>query len=114
MENERSLLTGRADYMRSLLPLLDPLIPLSHPLLPSSCIFTDILSYIRSMVLADDILEAEYRAATERCDERINRKTGRPVRITDALKREEYPRYFAAHRVGPDGEEVARTAGVDC
>ena len=99
--------------MRSLLPLLDPLIPLGSPLLPASSVFTDILPVIRSIVAADDVLQAEAEAAVERGEDRFNRRTGRPVRVTDALKREEYPRYLSRCGVGKEGEEVARECWVE-
>jgi hypothetical protein len=103
---------NRTQYMRSLLPLLDPLIPLGAPLLPSSCLFTDYLPIIRTIVIADDALQAADQAADARGEERINRKTGRPVRITDALKREEYRRYFAAAGVSIEGENVVRNMTI--
>lgn len=88
--------------------MLDPLIPLGAPLLPAACLFTDYLPAIRSIVLADDVLQAADQAADERGEERINRRTGRPVRITDALKREEYRRYLAPAGVDREGEDVVR------
>ncbi|WVQ82217.1 hypothetical protein IAT38_004345 [Cryptococcus sp. DSM 104549] len=71
---------ARTLYTRSTLPILDPLIPLSAPLLPHPSLYLHTLPMIRTIVAADDLLEEEERLALERSEERLNRKTGRPMR----------------------------------
>ncbi|WWC61764.1 uncharacterized protein I303_104349 [Kwoniella dejecticola CBS 10117] len=71
---------SRMKYIRSTLPLLDPLIPLSSPLLPRSSLFLHTLPTILDIIEMDDILQSAENAAVRRGEERINRKTGRPVR----------------------------------
>lgn len=96
--------------MRALLPLLDPLIPLTSNLLPHFSLFTDYIPILRSMVLADDMMEMAEEAALANGGERHNRKTGRPVRtVTGWLKGKEeggYVRYLK--EAGKEGEAVVR------
>ncbi|KIR40687.1 hypothetical protein I307_02122 [Cryptococcus deuterogattii 99/473] len=71
---------ARAKYIRSILSLLDPLTPLSEPLLPHSSLFIHTLPTIQSILSADDIFETLEQQAVDRGDERINPKTGKPMR----------------------------------
>ncbi|KIR33762.1 hypothetical protein I352_03839 [Cryptococcus deuterogattii MMRL2647] len=71
---------ARAKYIRSVLSLLDPLTPLSEPLLPHSSLFIHTLPTIQSILSADDIFETLEQQAVDRGDERINPKTGKPMR----------------------------------
>ncbi|WWD17422.1 hypothetical protein CI109_101863 [Kwoniella shandongensis] len=75
-----NLNVDRARYIRSTLPVLDPLIPLSSPLLPHSSLFLHTLPTILQIVEVDNLLELAENEAIQRGEERINRKTGRPVR----------------------------------
>ncbi|WWD02848.1 hypothetical protein V865_000890 [Kwoniella europaea PYCC6329] len=75
-----NLALDRMRYIRSILPILDPLIPLSSPLLPHSSLFLHTLPTILNIVETDDVLQAAEEDAVRRGEERINRKTGRPVR----------------------------------
>ncbi|KAK8864281.1 hypothetical protein IAR55_001527 [Kwoniella newhampshirensis] len=75
-----NLNVSRARYIRSTLPLLDPLIPLSAPLLPHHSLFLYTLPVVLSMIGTDDVLESAEQEAVRRGEERINRKTGRPIR----------------------------------
>ncbi len=96
----------RAFYIHSLLPVLDPLIPLSSYLLPHQTLFTEVLPVLREIVEADDVLQAEDDARLAEGVGRVNKKTGRPVRLT-ALGREGYVRYLDV-----DGmEHVVRDSG---
>jgi hypothetical protein len=97
--------------MRSLLPLLDPLIPLSSNLLPHFSLFTEYIPILRSIVLADDLMEIAEEEALARGGERLNRKTGRPIRsLTGWLKGKEenlgYARYLKG--VDKEGEDAVR------
>ncbi|WWC89456.1 uncharacterized protein L201_004380 [Kwoniella dendrophila CBS 6074] len=76
----KDLALSRVKYIRSTLPILDPLIPLSSPLLPNQSLFLYTLPTILSIIEVDDILEAAEEDAVRRGEERINRKTGRPMR----------------------------------
>ncbi|OCF36738.1 hypothetical protein I316_01334 [Kwoniella heveanensis BCC8398] len=71
---------ARTLYIRSTLPLLDPLIPLSAPLLPNPTLFLYTLPTILNMIEMDDVFERAEEIALSQGEERINRKTGRPVR----------------------------------
>ena len=75
----------RARYIRSLLPILDPLIPLNSNLLPHPSLFTDYMPVIRDIVRADDMFEMAEDAVVALGGERMNRKTGRPVRVSAAM-----------------------------
>ncbi|WVW83770.1 hypothetical protein I302_105791 [Kwoniella bestiolae CBS 10118] len=75
-----NLSLDRMKYIRSTLPILDPLIPLSAPLLPHPSLFLYTLPTILNIVEVDDILQSAEEEAVSRGEERINRKTGRPVR----------------------------------
>ncbi|OCF74779.1 hypothetical protein I204_05161 [Kwoniella mangroviensis CBS 8886] len=96
-----NLALDRMRYIRSTLPILDPLIPLSSPLLPHSSLFLHTLPAILNIVETDDILKAAEEDAVRRGEERINRKTGRPVRGGQG-----YTRWLADLDEG--AEEVAR------
>ncbi|WVR07163.1 hypothetical protein IAU60_004204 [Kwoniella sp. DSM 27419] len=80
---------ARTQYIRSTLTLLDPLIPLSAPLLPRPSIFLHTLPAILQIIEADDLLQLAEDDAVLRGEERINRRTGRPVRGFG-----EYARWF--------------------
>lgn len=72
--------------------------------------FTDYIPILRSIVLADDLLEIAEEESLARGGERLNRKTGRPIRtVTGWLKGKEetgYVRYLKD--VGKEGEDVVR------
>ncbi|ORY34106.1 hypothetical protein BCR39DRAFT_518512 [Naematelia encephala] len=88
--------TARVQYIRSLLPMLDPLIPLSAHLFPHPSLFLDHLPIIRTIVEADDAMQAAEDAEVANGGNRVNKKTGRAIRISAAgiLGREKYERYF--------------------
>lgn len=71
---------ARTNHVRSLLPILDPLIPLSSYLLPHPNLFTDTLPGVLDLIRTEDMLEMAEEAVLADGGERINRKTGRPVR----------------------------------
>ena len=71
--------------MASTLSFLDELIALDSYLLPTPCLFIDYIPPIRRIVQADDIIENADRAAAANGDERTNRRTGRPMRLTAVL-----------------------------
>lgn len=82
-------------YIRSVLPVLDPLIPLTSYLLPHPSLFTDYIPVIQQIVEADDALEAAEEAKVASGGIRLNRKTGRPRRITAGVMGVEgYERYL--------------------
>ncbi|KAL7419140.1 hypothetical protein Q5752_005976 [Cryptotrichosporon argae] len=95
-----SILARRINYIRSILPLLDPLIPLSAPLLPHASLFLDVLPAVTYMVAADDVLEAAERAAIAAGERLTNRKTGRPMRIASWMGREAYVRWLDVSDAG--------------
>lgn len=98
------LISLRIRYIRSLLPVLDSLIPLSAYLLPHSSLFTDYIPVIQDIVAADDVMEAAEEAEVELGGNRVNRKTGRPKRITAGLLGPEgYERYFDLSIEGLNG-----------
>ncbi|WVQ67800.1 uncharacterized protein L199_006005 [Kwoniella botswanensis] len=101
VKNTGNLALDRMRYIRSTLPILDPLIPLSSPLLPHSSLFLYTLPTILNIVETDDILQAAEEDAVRKGEERINRKTGRPVRGGQG-----YTRWLADLDEG--AEEVAR------
>jgi proline dehydrogenase len=81
--------------MHCLLPILDPLIPLNSYLLPHASLFTDYIPIIQQIVAADDVLYAAEQAAIAAGEKRVNRKTGRPIRINaNVLGSQGYPRYL--------------------
>lgn len=99
----RDLPARRAHYSRSLLPILDPLISLNSYLLPHPSLFTDYMPVIRDIVRADDMFEMAEDAVVALGGERMNRKTGRPVRLSAAagvlgadgiMKKPGYSRYL--------------------
>ncbi|WVQ72596.1 hypothetical protein IAR50_002154 [Cryptococcus sp. DSM 104548] len=82
---------ARTKYIRSTLPILDPLIPLSAPLLPSPSIFLHTLPTIHHILQIDDLYEEIVEKAIERGEELINPKTGKPMRRGQVRA---YARYF--------------------
>ncbi|WVQ99289.1 hypothetical protein IAU59_006421 [Kwoniella sp. CBS 9459] len=100
---------ARTRYIRSTLPLLDPLIPLSAPLLPNPSLFLYTLPTILGMIEADDLLERAEDVALAHGEERINRKTGRPVRSKGKGAHDQgYMRYLADLGVEGDAEDEGR------
>lgn len=83
--------------------MLDPIVPLSARLLPDATLFLETMPFVRAVVAADDVLEAEDRAARESGETRVNRRTGRAIRITGVM--EGYARYLS---MAPDVLAVAR------
>lgn len=57
------------------------------------------------MIAADDVLEAEWQVAAREGGEMLNRKTGRPVRLSGVMGREGYVRYLD---LGKQALEVGR------
>jgi hypothetical protein len=107
-----SVLIGSASYMPSTLSFLDELVTLESYLLPTPCLFLDYVPYIRRMVLADDILEAADLAAAATGDERMNRRTGRPLRVTAVVPgRVDYVRYLDLS--GPALDDARRDLFVE-
>lgn len=102
----RMLKNRRVDFVRSLLPLLDPLIPLSAPLLPSPALFLHYLPVLQDMVEWEDVLEADKKATLARGEVWISRKTGRPIRSAQGGEPEE--RYLMD--VEEDGLQAARNS----
>ncbi|KAK4684821.1 hypothetical protein P7C73_g5344, partial [Tremellales sp. Uapishka_1] len=101
----RDLDLARVDYIHSLLPILDPLIPLNSYLLPHPSLFADYMPIIQQIISADDMLEEAEEAAVREGGMRLNRKTGRSIRINaNVLGREGYIRYLDL------GEEALKTA----
>lgn len=82
----------RIKYIRTLLPLLDPIIPLSSHLLPHPSLFVDYMPVIRHMVQIDDIRHSEYEAAKAAGEDVRNFKTGRPMRLTAWMGKEGFTR----------------------
>ena len=97
----------RITHIRSLLPILDPLIPLSSYLLPHPSLFTDYMPLIRQIIAADDALEAAEEAEVSSGGNRVHRKTGRPKRTPGVMSAEGYERYLD---VGRDALEAARAS----
>lgn len=94
-ELDGSIADISANYMASTLSFLDELVALDSYLLPTPCLFLDYIPPIRRIVQADDTLEAADRAAAASGDERTNRRTGRPMRLTAVLPgRAEFLRYL--------------------
>ncbi|WWC70311.1 uncharacterized protein I206_104261 [Kwoniella pini CBS 10737] len=100
MEQIGNLGLSTMKYIRSTLPILDPLIPLSSPLLPRPSLFLHTLPTILSIIETDDILQFAEEEAVKRGEERLNRKTGRPVRGGQG-----YTRWFS------DLDEEAENSG---
>ncbi len=71
----QDLSVARTKHVRSLLPILDPLIPLSAYLLPHPSLFTDTLPGVLDLIRTEDILEMAEEAVLADGGERINRKT---------------------------------------
>ncbi|WOO77045.1 Telomere length regulation protein elg1 [Vanrija pseudolonga] len=80
------LQTRQTAYIRSLLPVLDPIVPLSARLLPDATLFLETMPFVGAVVAADDMLEAEDLAARESGETRVNRRTGRAIRITGVME----------------------------
>ncbi len=80
----QTLLTARARYQRSTLPYLDALIPLESYLLPHPSIFLDLIPSLSWMVSIDDFLQQDDMEREARGETRVNRKTGRLMRIGGA------------------------------
>lgn len=91
-------------YVRSLLPILDPLIPLSSRLLPNETLFLDVIPALREMVRVDDHMEIADRAAVHSGDIRLNRR-GRAIRKAS----EGYERWI---ELDPEALEEARSGGL--
>lgn len=82
----------RIKHIRTLLPLLDPIIPLSSYLLPNPTLFIDYMPAIRTMIQIDDVRQAEYEAAKAAGEDVKNFKTGRPMRLTAWMGKEGFIR----------------------
>jgi hypothetical protein len=102
--HESSALIIRIHYIRSLLPLLDPVIPLSSRLLPHPVLFTDYMPTIQNLVQIDDIRQAEWDASKAAGEDLRNIKTGRPVRLTAWLHQD----YVRALPLEEGALEIAR------
>ncbi|OXG24665.1 hypothetical protein C366_00194 [Cryptococcus neoformans Tu401-1] len=96
---------ARAKYIRSILPLLDPLIPLSEPLLPHSTLFLYTLPTIQTILSADDIFETLEQQAVDRGDERTNPKTGKPMRRVAGYT---YTRYWDLEGAEDEARGISR------
>ncbi|ODO08811.1 hypothetical protein L198_00544 [Cryptococcus wingfieldii CBS 7118] len=96
---------ARTKYIRSTLPVLDPLIPLSSPLLPSPSIFLHTLPAIITILLFDAMYEKIEKDAIERGEERINPKTGKPMRRQQGAV---YGRYWDLGGAEEAVEEISR------
>lgn len=81
-------------YVRGLLPVLDPVVPLTARLLPHPTLFMETVPFVRNAVVIDDALEAAGNAAYAAGELRINRKTGRAIRGTNATLSHSYHRYI--------------------
>lgn len=101
----RSLADCRTRYIRSLLPLLDPLVPISARLLPDATLFLDVVPAVRQIVHADDCLAAADRAAVLSGDLRLNRR-GRAIRKST----EGYERWID---LDDSALDVARSGGLE-
>ncbi|KAL1413540.1 hypothetical protein Q8F55_001314 [Vanrija albida] len=95
-------------YIRSLLPVLDPIVPLSARLLPDATLFLETVPFVRAVVEADDVLEEEDRVARESGETRVNRRTGRAIRITGTLEKG-YARWL---ELAPDVLAVGTAAAL--
>jgi hypothetical protein len=93
--------------VRSLLPLLDPVIPLGAPLLPAGSLFAFDLPTIQDIVEWEGVRLVQKREAILKGEPWINPKTGRPSRAS-ARGGDEEERYFA--EVDSDGYQVASTS----
>lgn len=91
--------------MRSILPLLDPLIPLSEPLLPHSTLFLYTLPTIQTILSADDIFETLEQQAVDRGGERTNPKTGKPMRRVAGYT---YTRYWDLEGAEDEARGISR------
>ncbi|KIR67242.1 hypothetical protein I314_02455 [Cryptococcus bacillisporus CA1873] len=96
---------ARAKYIRSVLSLLDPLTPLSEPLLPHSSLFIHTLPTIQNILSADDIFETLERQAVDKGDERINPKTGKPMRRGAEYT---YTRYWDLEGAEDEARRISR------
>lgn len=98
---------AQTDYVRAILPVLDEVVDLACRLLPHGNLFTETMPYLRQMVRADDMLEEADRAAVAAGEGRVNRQTGRAMRVTHAR---EYIRHL---RLKPNELEVTRSGGLE-
>lgn len=83
-------------HVRAALPILDAILPLDAPLLPNPALLLDYWPALINMVDIDDRLAAEDRMAAVAGLERVNRQTGRAMRLTSlAGKTMAYERQLA-------------------
>lgn len=76
--------------------------------MPHPSLFTDYIPTIQQIVEADDTLEAAEEAEVASGGNRVNRKTGRPKRITaGVLGVEGYERYLDAGREALEAVRVS-------
>ncbi|WVO16311.1 hypothetical protein L204_103986 [Cryptococcus depauperatus] len=95
---------ARTAYIRSTLPILDPIVPLSAPLLPHPSIFLYTLPIILTILSYDDYYQSLEQSAIQRGEERINTKTGKPVRGQTAG----YMRWLDLNGLEKEGKKIKR------
>ncbi|KAJ9093083.1 hypothetical protein QFC21_006579 [Naganishia friedmannii] len=78
----QDLAIARQRYQEATLAFLDPMIPLDSYLLPNPILFLDIIPAISVMTHIDDALHAADLADAAAGRKRVNRRTGREMRIT--------------------------------
>ncbi|KAJ9112056.1 hypothetical protein QFC22_006350 [Naganishia vaughanmartiniae] len=78
----QDLAIARQRYQEATLAFLDPMIPLDSHLLPNPILFLDIIPAISVMTHIDDALQAADLADAAAGRKRVNRRTGREMRIT--------------------------------
>jgi hypothetical protein len=92
------LLFIRSLYVRSTLSSLDWIIPLDAHLLPHPVVFLDYIPAIAVMVGIDDRLEKADADAAANGDPRLNRHTGRVMRLASLFVRDQgYVRQLPVH-----------------
>lgn len=103
------LSVARTKHVRSLLPILDPLIPLSAYLLPHTSLFTETVPGVLDLIRTEDMLEMAEEAVLADGGERINRKTGRPVRAAAGVADKGFEREID---LGAEALAIARTLSL--
>ena len=98
----RSVVRARVETQALAVTFLDDVMTLSGPLLPRASVVLDYTPYVKHMVLADDVLEAE-TAATSGGDETRQRPGRRRWRMG------EYQRHLS---ISAEGVEAARNMSL--
>lgn len=116
-----TLQLAQTAYVRSVLPVLDDIVTLSQRLLPDGSLFLETIPVVKSIVLADDAMEAAHNAAIAAGENPMNRR-GRVVRITSFIGGRAYERWLGglavealegARRMGLVWETEGVSGGVD-